>query len=376
MTDTLDVIEIVRTLLGFDTINPPGNESACTDYIGNLLESAGFRVKYHELLPGRKGLVARIGRPDPRGPICLGGHLDTVPLGAEPWSMDPFAGDIADGRLYGRGSSDMKGGIGAMIAAAMGLAPKIKETAGISLCFVVDEETGCNGSRLLAEQPEELGTAGALILGEPTGNSPVIGHKGAFWINASAKGRTAHGSMPHLGDNAIVKAAKAILNLQSFDFAVPAHPYLGAPTLNIGTIAGGMNINSVPDRAEFSIDIRTIPGLDHQNLFDRLSQAVGEGVVLDSRISVEGLWTDPEDRWIQEVFDCLTSILGKRPAIHTVSYFTDAGMLTPGFGGIPTIILGPGQAEMAHKTDEYCRVDSLHQAVQIYSDICSRWCGV
>ena len=270
----------------------------------------------------------------------------------------------------------MKGGVAAMVTAALALADRVKDTPGICLCFVVDEETGCNGSQWLSRRPDILGKAGALIVGEPTGNTPVIGHKGAFWLNAAARGKTAHGSMPHLGDNAIVKAARAIIKLNDFNFNIPAHTYLGSPTLNIGTIAGGMNINSVPDRAEFSIDIRSIPGLDHDQIFQQLAQAVEDDITLETKISVQGLWTDPSHPWIQDIFDCLTSIQGDRPIVHTVSYFTDAGMLKPGFGGIPTMIMGPGEAEMAHKTDEFCRVDRLHEAVEIYSAICSRWCGI
>lgn len=372
----MDVVALTQKLVGLDTVNPPGNEAECALYLGNILEKAGFRVDYHESSPSRLELVAHLGNDDDRGSICLAGHLDTVPLGLEPWAMDPLSGEVKDGRLFGRGASDMKGGIAAMVVAAVELADRVKESCGISLVFVTDEETGCNGSAWLANRPELLGRAGVLIVGEPTDNTPFLGHKGAFWIDAVSRGKSAHGSMPHMGENAILKAARAMLKLEQFDFKISDHIQMGAPTLNIGTIKGGMNINSVPDQAHFSVDIRTIPGLDHPTLFKRLQDEVKELAELTVRVGVEGIWTDPSHAWIVQVFDILTPILGARPSAMAASYFTDAGMLVPGFGGVPAIIMGPGQADMAHKTDEFCSVARLTQAVEAYIKICAAWCRI
>ncbi len=376
MAYKLDVVALTQKLVGFDTVNPPGNEAACALYLGDILEKAGFRVNYHESSPGRLELVARIGTDDTKSPVCLAGHLDTVPLGQEPWTVNPLSGEVKDGKLFGRGASDMKGGVAAMVVAAVELADRIKHSCGISLVFVTDEETGCNGSAWLSKRPEILGRAGALIVGEPTDNTPFLGHKGALWIDAVARGKSAHGSMPHMGENAILKAARAMLRLAEFDFKISDHVYMGAPTLNIGTVKGGMNINSVPDQAHFSIDIRPIPGLDISTLFSRLKDEVKDLADLDIRIGVEGIWTDPSHAWIVEVFDMLIPILGKRPDAAAATYFTDAGMLVPGFGGIPAIIMGPGQANMAHRTDEFCSVSRLNQAVDAYIKICAAWCGI
>ncbi len=372
----LDVVALTQKLVGLDTVNPPGNEAGCARYLGEILETAGFQVEYHESAPNRLELVAHIGNNDEKGPICLAGHLDTVPFGLEPWTMDPLSGEVKEGKLFGRGSSDMKGGIAAMVVAGVELADRVKDSRGISLVFVTDEETGCNGSAWLSKRPELLGRAGALIVGEPTDNSPYLGHKGAFWIDGVARGRSAHGSMPHMGENAILKAAKAMLKLENFDFNIPDHIYMGAPTLNIGTVQGGVNINSVPDQALFSIDIRTIPGLDHPTLLTCLGEEVKGLAELNIRLGVEGIWTDPSHDWIVEVFDILTPILGQRPEAMAASYFTDAGMLVPGFGGVPAVIMGPGQADMAHKTDEFYSVARLNQAVEAYMAICASWCGI
>ncbi len=376
MEHKLDVVKLTQKLVGFNTVNPPGNETQCALYLGKILENAGFQVDFHESSPGRLEMTALLGNGAGKGPICLAGHLDTVPFGHEPWKNDPLSGEVMDGKLFGRGASDMKGGIAAMVVAAVKLAHKIKDTPGISLVFVTDEETGCNGSAWLSKRPELLGRAGALIVGEPTENFPLLGHKGAFWIDAVARGKSAHGSMPHMGESAIIKAATAILRLNRFDFKMADHICMGSPTLNIGTVQGGMNINSVPDQAFFSIDIRTIPGLDHTTLLKRLQDEVQGLVELNTRIGVEGIWTDPSHTWIKEVFDILTPILGAKPDAKAASYFTDAGMLVPGFGGVPAIIMGPGQADMAHKTDEFCSVLCLNQAVSAYMEICAAWCGI
>ncbi|GBC61101.1 acetylornithine deacetylase [Desulfonema ishimotonii] len=376
MSKKTDVIELTRKLIRFNTINPPGNEGPCAEFLGDLLASAGFAVRFHEFAPGRTGLVARRGGCSEKKPLCLAGHIDTVPLGGASWRTDPFGGEIAGGKLYGRGSSDMKSGIAAAVAAGIALADRLDSTPGLTLVFVAGEETGCEGSAYLATVPEELGEAGALIVAEPTGNIPIIGHKGAFWLDAVTCGKSAHGSMPEKGENAIYKAARAVLKLEQFDFGIAPHPYLGRPTLNVGVISGGVNINSVPDRTAFGIDIRTVPGLSHDALFRRLSEALGDEVMLSQSVSVEGLWTEPSHPWIESVCETLTPILGERPEVRTVSYFTDAGYLMPAFGGVPSLIMGPGEAGMAHQTDEYCFLEKIGQAVEIYTQIVAEWCGL
>src|SRR5262249_12386324 len=150
-------------------------------------------------------------------------------------------------RLYGRGSSDMKSGVAAFVIAAQHLAKHLRASPGVVLVIAAGEETGCDGSRHLVAVNGALGEAGAIVIAEPTGNYPLVGHKGALWLHARATGVTAHGSMPDRGVNAIYKAARAVAKLERFAFAGKPHPVLGSPTLNVGTINGGFNINSVPD---------------------------------------------------------------------------------------------------------------------------------
>jgi succinyl-diaminopimelate desuccinylase len=372
-----NAVELTRELIGFDTINPPGSELACLEHLGRLLDPAGFNLTYHPFGAGRANLLARIGGSDARPPLCFTGHVDTVPLGQQPWSVDPFAGEVADGRLYGRGSSDMKSGVAAFVCAACELAPRLAGTPGLVLVVTAGEETGCQGAFDLARRDGALGRAGAIVVAEPTENRPLLGHKGAFWLTGVTDGVTAHGSMPDKGVNAIYKAARAVSALEAFDFGTPPHPVMGAPTLNVGTIRGGININSVPDRAEFGIDIRSIPGQRHADIRRSLQCALGEEVDLETVIDFQGVWTEPGEQWAADVVELAGTVTGRRPAsVAAAPYFTDASALTPAMGGPPTIILGPGETAMAHQTDEYCEIPRIEQAVALFTAIGQRWCDI
>ncbi|HXN16050.1 MAG TPA: M20 family metallopeptidase, partial [Usitatibacter sp.] len=265
MTARLDPRTLTRDLLAFNTINPPGMERACARHLGALLEAAGFRVDYHEFAQSRTSLIAQIGSGADKPPICFTGHIDTVPLGAARWAHDAFAGETDGDKLYGRGSTDMKSGIAAFVIAAIELAPHLAKGPGVVLVITAGEEVGCEGARFLADQ-KLLDRAGAIIVAEPTANYPYVGHKGLAWFEIETFGVTAHGSMPEMGDNAILKMTRVIGELEKFRFPVESHPVMGRPTLNVGTIHGGLNTNSVPDEARITVDTRTVPGIDHVNL--------------------------------------------------------------------------------------------------------------
>lgn len=373
MDYALDPVELTRKLVAFDTINPPGNERDCAKCLGALLEGGGFTVSYREFADRRTSLVARIGGSADRKPLCFTGHIDTVPLGVAPWTVDPFAGEIADGKLYGRGTTDMKSGVAAFVSAMLELAPSLADGPGVVLVITAGEETGCEGAYHLAGLGGVLGEAGAIVVAEPTYNQPLIGHKGAIWLKARTTGVTAHGSMPEQGDNAVYKAARAIGKLEDFDFNVARDPVLGKPTLNVGTVKGGMNVNSVPDAAEVGIDIRTVIDQDHGKIHRDLSRYLGDEVMLEPFVDVPGVLTDPNNEWMRDVFEIMAGILDQPVVPKTAPYFTDASALTPAYGGPPTVILGPGETAMAHQTDEYCRVERIVEATGAYIEIAKRW---
>jgi succinyl-diaminopimelate desuccinylase len=366
-----DAVALTRELVRLDTVNPRSPERPCAEHLGRLLEAGGFGVARHEFAPGRTSLVARRGGGR-RPPLCFAGHVDTVPLGAAPWSHDPFGGEVAGGRLYGRGSSDMKSGVAAFVCAALEAA-RADPAADLLLVVVAGEETGCEGSAHLARTAGALGTAGALVVAEPTGNLPLVGHKGALWLRARTRGVTAHGSMPERGVNAIYEAARAVARLEAFRFQVPADPLLGRPTLNVGTIQGGLNVNSVPDLAEVGIDVRTVPAQRHDEVRAELARLMGEKVELSALVDVPAVRTDPGHPWVEQVFEIAAAALGERPAPGAAPYFTDASVLTPALGQVPTVILGPGELALAHQTDEYCLVSRVEQAVALYRELALRW---
>lgn len=369
-----NVLSLSRRLLSFNTVNPPGGERECARFLAAQLEHAGFHTGLFEFSEERATLIARRDGRGGKSPICFTGHVDTVPLGSAPWSRDPFTGELDGDKLYGRGSSDMKAAVAAMAVMA-GRLSRIKDLkAGVTLVLTAGEETCCEGARYVVSLDNVLGKAGAIVVGEPTSNHPWIGHKGCVRFAVRTAGTTAHASTPELGDNAIHKAAEVITKLRAFDFGVPAHPVLGSPTLNIGTISGGMNINSVPDQATLGIDIRTVPGQNDNEIRRALQRLLGDEVEIERLEGARSLETNPSHEWVQQVFDIMEPLLKQRPEPAGAAYFTDASVLAPAYGHPPVVIVGPGDPGMAHKTDEYCSLQKMEQAVEAYTRIAMQWC--
>ncbi len=368
-------IELTQELIRFDTVNPPGNETPCARHLGRVLEEAGFQADYFEMGPNRENLIARIGGGGSKPPLAFTGHMDVVPLGALPWSVEPFGGAIADGKIYGRGSSDMKCGVAAFVTAAVKLAPRLAGTPGVLLAITAGEERGCEGAKFLVEQGL-VPPAGALIVAEPTANRLLAGHKGVFWLEAAAKGVTAHGSMPEEGENAIYKAARAALALARFDFSEYAHPVLGCPTLNVGWLRGGININSVPDEARMGLDVRLVPGIDRERLLERFRVATAGEVTFEVKGASEPIWTEPSDPWIADLAAIVSSVTGSAAEIGGAKFFTDGAPFKPAMGNPPTVILGPGEPAQAHQTNEYCSISRIEEAEAIFSEAIARWCEI
>ncbi|MEZ5968303.1 MAG: M20 family metallopeptidase [Hyphomonas sp.] len=369
-----------QDLVRFDTTNPPGRERECVEFAARTLESGGFRVDRQVFQNDRMNIVATFDGSDPDLlPLVLTGHLDTVPLGQAPWSHDPFGAEISDGKLYGRGASDMKAGVAAMISAGLAFASRQggRPRRGLQIILTSGEETGCAGACHLVEHGHSLLTqASGLIVGEPTANAVSIAHKGALFMSAKLKGVTAHSSQPELGDNAIYKAAKAVSRVEAYGFNRKPHPLLGAPTINVGMIKGGMNVNSVPDRAEFTIDIRTNASAPHADFFDDIRNDLGDEVELDTFTDMPAISTAPDDPLTLLALKACQSVLGASAngAATGLPFFTDASALQPKLK-CPTLILGPGEPPTMHQTDEYCVVERIEQATEIYRRIVEEWCA-
>jgi succinyl-diaminopimelate desuccinylase len=372
-------LQLTRDLLHFNTVNPPGMERDCARHLGRLLEAAGFAVKYHEFADARTSVIATIGGSQEKPPICFTGHIDIVPLGTTAWSRDPFSGEADGDRLYGRGSTDMKSGIAAFVVAAIKLAPFLKNAPGVTLVLTASEEVGCEGAKYLAQE-KLLDRAGAIVVAEPTANYPYIGHKGLLWLEIETRGKTAHGSMPEQGENAIIKMTRAIEKLEHFDWqhacGVDCHHVMGKPSMNIATIHGGLNTNSVPDSAKLTVDVRTVPGIDHVHLCHSVQQLIGDIGQVRRITDTPSLYSEP-DEWIESVYAVATPFIDGRPEPKTIMFSTDGADLKRGYGGaIPAVIIGPGQPELAHQTDEWCSIARIDQSVEIFARIMRDWNGI
>ena len=337
------------------------------------LEDAGFAVALHDWQEGREQLVARTGGD---APLTLTGHLDTVPADPGQWTLDPWAAERDGDRVVGRGSSDMKSGVAALLIAATEHAARPHGCRGVQVVLTAGEETGCTGAATLPR--DGLAPGGPLLVAEPTANRLLPGHKGAHWMRLTTAGVAAHGSAPELGDNAVVRVARAAVALHEYD-GWPVHDVFGPVTANVGLLRGGVQPNVVPDTAELLLDVRTVPGFDPSNLYKFVSELAGDAVVVEDQVVLPVVDTDLADPFVAVVREALHAAgLDDVPA-PPARYFTDASvlasLLAAGSGAPgPTVVLGPGQPEQCHVVDEWCSAAKVEAAVEVYSSLLDRWC--
>ena len=366
----MNVVELLQTLVRIPSVNPedtPGTsrigEEELARYLKPLLESIGYTVILDEIRPGRPNLIARAPGPDNRPRILLGPHLDTV--GVSGMTIEPFSGDVSGTRILGRGTSDTKGPMAAMIVALSSLREQLS-----SLPYAVDfvafmgEESSQWGSRQFAETyAEDYEFA---LVGEPTDCNVVYTNKGSLWATLVTRGQAAHSSKPHLGDNAVLKLARSLdyLNRKLTNrLATYDHPVLGHATFNVGTLHGGTRPNIVPDYAESLIDIRTTPPLDEQGgAFPLLEEVIAQAglpvEILDPAES-PSMETDLNNPFVQTLL-CATP--GTEAA--GAPWFSDAAHLSA--AGIPAVCAGPGSIDQAHTADEFIEMSDLEMGVEFY----------
>jgi acetylornithine deacetylase len=362
--------EMLAHLVAFDTTSRDGN-IPLIDFVEDYLESWGIPSLKVDYEPGKTNLYATIG-PEGPGGIVLSGHTDVVPVDGQDWSSDPFTLDERQGRLYGRGTCDMKG----FIAVALALVPDFKETGlsiPIHLALSCDEEVGCKGVRpLVAHMKAHLPHPRAVIVGEPTLMKVVNAHKSAVTFTTEVLGHEAHSSCTHQGVNAILVAGELLSEIgriaqdmrergdptQRFD-----PPYT---TVHVGLIEGGTAKNIIPRRCTFMWETRTLPGQDSAEVRDRIrafaatlepamkAVAADAGISTDETNVVPGL--RPED---DSPAEHLALHLAEANGTHAVSYATEAGLFQE--IGIPAIVCGPGSIEQAHKPDEYVEIAELER---------------
>ncbi|MDL2307508.1 M20 family metallopeptidase [Desulfovibrio sp. OttesenSCG-928-C06] len=370
-----DVLELTQELVRFESITANNRETAILEPVRKLLESFGFTcslMHYDADIPTRANLIAELNPADKRPALCLGGHIDTVPFGNAPWDDDPLSGAVKDGKIYGRGTADMKGGMAAILCAAASMAGKL-DGRNLVVHIYGGEEFGLLGSRYMAEQkPETLNNIGAVIVGEPTNNRPQFGHKGVTWFELCTKGVTAHAAMPEKGDNALLKLIPAACKLQHFQ-PEDTHPYLGKSTLVLSVMQSGLNTNSVPDSAVLKMDCRTVAGQDMEKLTLALRELAGPDATLTVPADIPPLWSDPESTWCRSVRRIVEEVTGTEAEVLCAEFATDAAALKLGIPDVPMIVMGPGEQGMAHRTNENVRVEDLYTAQKIYEQIIADW---
>jgi succinyl-diaminopimelate desuccinylase len=368
------VINLCQKLIRINTCNPPGNELVAALYVEERLRKAGYETSLIKHNENRASLLAMLAGQSGSDTFLFVGHLDTVPVGdAALWKHDPLEG-YADGQsIIGRGASDMKGGLAALIAAAEALKGK-KVKNSIILAFTADEESGCLGSTALVDIPQ-VRNSKLLIVPEPTSNHIGVAEKGALWVRISARGKAAHGSMPDQGINAINEILTLMVQLDLSAFQMDRNAYLGSFTASLNTIAGGIKTNIIPDRCEASMDIRTLPGQNHADILAAIERAIHQvtddhpdyAFAVEPIVSKPGLETDNGQAQVARVIDLVQS--SKKDARKIgLNYYTDAAVLVPALD-VPFLLFGPGDADQAHVANERLSICNLQQSCEIYREM-------
>ncbi len=367
------VIDLLGELVRMDTRDPPGREIVIARHACERLRQAGLEVELDEFVPGRANVVARVRGRGKRPAIVFSAHFDTVPLGREVWTHDPFGAEIVDGRLYGRGAADMKSGMAAMIVAAEGLSSGSGQPAGdLVLAFTAGESSNCIGARRLAET-RALEGAGALLVSEPSSMDVLLAEKGALWLRLIAHGKSGHLSGGSQGaSSAIERMMDALAQLRTLEFGTGPHPLLGPPTMAVGRIEGGTVVNLTPDRCQAEIDVRTLPGMEPEAIEALLLERLGDDLELE-RIDYKPPVETPADHPFARI--CLEAVSAANRGVAVpggASYYSDATVLSPAFG-LPMVIIGPGMLGMSGQTDEHVVTRDVENASALYRRIALAW---
>ena len=365
-----DAVALTRALVAVDSRNPviaPGGpgEGAAASLLAGVLAEWGFDVELQEVAPGRPNVIARIGRRG--GPVLMfNGHLDVV--GTDSMAHPPFDPALREGRIYGRGSADMKAGIAAMCAAAARAASATK--AELLVTAVIDEENESLGTRALVERGVR---AHAAIVTEPTRLTIMPAHRGFVWVEIEVHGRAAHGSRYDIGVDAIRHAGLLLADLDTYEettLVARTHPLLGHASLHASLVQGGTGMSTYPDRCVLALERRTVPGETTESVLDELRAAfariTARRATFDASarlITAQGPSDVAPDSPVVRALAAAMSAEGLPPVIEGMSAWTDAAILND--AGIPAICFGPGDIRLAHATEEWVPIAEIEQATAV-----------
>lgn len=366
----METLELLSDLVAFPTVSRRPNRDLI-DYCAGHLSRAGARIEIIEGENGRNAnLFASLG-PEESGGVVLSGHTDVVPVEGQDWSRDPFAATVDDGRVYGRGTADMKGFVAASIRIAQ-KAASVELKTPLHLAFSYDEEIGCVGVRSMINRLEHAPfRPGFCIVGEPTLMGVATGHKGKTGFRVTTAGQEAHSALAPTGLNAIYLATDMIDAIRALqkdimdDGALDDDYDVSYTTLHVGTIEGGTALNIVPNRAEFLAEIRNLAGDDPEKILEELKRRAA-GIVAplkpefpgaDVRIEVFNTYPPLDTPADAGVVSFVKSLTGSNSTFK-VAFGTEGGLFSDTLG-VPTVICGPGSMAQGHKPDEFVSVEQL-----------------
>jgi len=382
-----EVVALLKALIQTRSDYPPGDCQAAVQLVAQKLQEAGVAYRIFNKQIQQPNLLAQLGEAGQKPRLMWHSHIDTVPPGElDRWSVDPFAGELRQGKIFGRGAGDDKGCVAAQVMALITLARSGLSIQGsLALAIVSDEESGgLQGTHWLHDEGQ-LQTD-ALVVGEQTANHVAISERVACGIDLTVFGRSAHGAMPWAGENAVLKTARALTWLQDRLFPVlenRRHPYLPPPTLNIGKIQGGIQWSIVPERCKVEMDRRLLPGETREMAMAEIRHALDEFAEQVEPLNYElfstgevaaNINTPPEDAFVALANQALQALCGTPRPLTGYVQTSDGRWFAR--DGIPIILFGPSDPIVAHAADEHVSVDQLVEATQFLTLLAMRFLSV
>ncbi|KKM09662.1 acetylornithine deacetylase [Clostridiales bacterium PH28_bin88] len=385
-----EIVSLTRDLISIPSHSQiPDKEQKVVEYLAHYLDEQGIEYQLQPVENKRSNIIARYPGTGEGNTLILNGHLDTVP----PYEMevDPFAAEVKDGKIYGRGAVDMKGAVAAMVMTLVAFKrAKVQLAGDLIFTGVLGEEGRSEGTELLVK--EGIKADGAIV-GEPSNFEYAIGHRGLEWLEIEVIGKAAHGGIPEKGINAIVNAAKLIVKIQ--ETLVPRlaeryHPAMGPSVMNFGRIVGGTQPSTVADKCIIQIDRRYIPGETVEQVIAEYEKILEEMASVDPQFHAVirrmpenmmqhfdhiPLETAENNLIVKAVTEAVNEVTGEQPRITTRRGWTDAALLA-GIAHIPTVVCGPGDILFSHSKNEHIEITDLMKAVHIYSLTAMKFCGV
>jgi len=372
-------IALLCDLVAIDSVNPSlaegaAGEARIASAIAAHMRGIGLQVHLQEVAPGRPNVIGVLEGRGPGRSLMFCGHMDTV--GVEGMEA-PFVPVLRSGRLYGRGSQDMKGGVAAMIDAARVAASRGLPSGRLIVAAVVDEEYASIGADALVRE----WTADAAVVTEPTDLRIGIGHKGFAWIDVETRGRAAHGSRPRDGRDAIMRMGRVLQRLERLDRelqARPPHPLMGTGSLHASIVRGGRELSSYPDRCTLLMERRTIGGESADGALREVTTILGDLTREDPEFEGGATLTFSRppyeiapDHALPQALAGAAEVAGAAPDAIGMSFWTDAAVL--GAAGIPSVLFGPGGAGL-HSREEYVTTDDVLACRDALCRLVSDWC--